>query len=38
MLETCMGGPWDIRLCVEETKNFGKFKKSRPGGKNGPKF
>ena len=95
MLETCRGGPRPIRLCVEETKNFGqiqpprtwrpkwtqifmgpfspnlkpfdyrtcptpmklagealnlygwvlkrlkilvKFKKSRPGGQNGPKF
>ena len=25
MLETCIGGPRPIRLCVEKTKNFGQI-------------
>ena len=29
MLETCRGGPWPIRLCVEETKNFDQIQPPR---------
>ena len=29
MLETCRGGPRPIRLCVENTKNFGQIQPSR---------
>ena len=29
MLETCSGGPWPIRLCVEKTKNFGQIQPQR---------
>ena len=29
MLETCRGGPWPIKLCVEEAKNFGQIQKKQ---------
>ena len=38
MLETCRGSPTPIRLCVEKTKNFGKFNHGGTGDQNGPKF